>query len=98
METLDSKETPYEVDCTGRSNKSNKSTNGPTIYRARKEIILCGGAINTPQLLLLSGIGPAEHLKMHNIPVLLDMPGVGSDLMDHHEVGLTYEVNPLVHV
>lgn len=103
VETLDSKETPYEVDCT-INGKNKSSSNGshiigtPIMYRARKEIILCGGAINTPQLLLLSGIGPSEHLKMHNIPVLLDMPGVGSNLMDHHEVGLTYEVNPLVHV
>ncbi len=63
-------------------------------FNARKEVVLSGGAINTPQLLLLSGIGPADHLKSFNIPVLLDRPGVGSDLLDHHEVSVVYEVDP----
>jgi choline dehydrogenase len=51
--------------------------------RASREVILSGGAINSPQLLLLSGIGPAEHLKSVGIPVLLDLPGVGQNLQDH---------------
>jgi choline dehydrogenase len=63
-------------------------------FNAKAEIILSGGAINTPQLLLLSGIGPAKHLNEMNIPAVLDRPGVGSDLMDHHEVAITYEINP----
>lgn len=50
---------------------------------ASKEIILCGGAINTPQLLMLSGIGPAEHLSSHGIPVVLDRQDVGRNLQDH---------------
>lgn len=50
------------------------------------EVILCGGAINSPQLLLLSGIGPAHELAAHDIPVLLDLPGVGKNLMDHLEI------------
>jgi choline dehydrogenase len=51
-----------------------------------KEILLCGGAINSPQLLMLSGIGPAEHLKQHSIEVHSDLPGVGENLQDHLDV------------
>ncbi|WP_169583063.1 MULTISPECIES: GMC family oxidoreductase N-terminal domain-containing protein [Microbacterium] len=54
---------------------------------ARREVILCGGAINTPQLLMLSGIGPADHLAEHGIPVLVDAPEVGSNLQDHLVAG-----------
>jgi len=49
-------------------------------------VILAGGAINSPQLLMLSGIGPADHLKMHGIDVRLDLPGVGKNLQDHLDV------------
>lgn len=48
-----------------------------------REIILCGGAINSPQMLMLSGIGPAEHLRTHGIDVVRDAAGVGSNLQDH---------------
>ncbi|WP_026955839.1 choline dehydrogenase [Algoriphagus vanfongensis] len=51
-----------------------------------KEIISCGGAINSPQLLQLSGVGNAEHLQSLGIPVVHDLPGVGEDLQDHLEV------------
>ncbi|KAI6042563.1 hypothetical protein EDC04DRAFT_2968509 [Pisolithus marmoratus] len=51
--------------------------------RARKEVIVCCGTVHTPQLLMLSGIGPATHLTEHNIPVIVDHPGVGSNLSDH---------------
>jgi len=51
--------------------------------RAAREVILCGGAYNSPQLLMLSGIGPAEHLTMREIEVLLDQPAVGENLSDH---------------
>jgi choline dehydrogenase len=50
---------------------------------ARKEIILSGGAVNTPQILLLSGIGPASELNRHGIPVLVENPAVGENLKDH---------------
>ncbi|MFT8675786.1 MAG: choline dehydrogenase [Acetobacter sp.] len=53
--------------------------------RARREVILSGGSINSPQLLKLSGIGPAAELKEHGIPVLADRPGVGENLQDHLE-------------
>ena len=50
------------------------------------EVILCGGAINSPQLLQLSGVGPADHLRSLGIDVLHDLPGVGENLQDHLEV------------
>ena len=56
--------------------------------RARKEILVSGGAYNSPQLLQLSGIGPAELLKQHGIEVVLDASGVGNDLQDHMQVRL----------
>jgi choline dehydrogenase len=51
--------------------------------RAEREVILCGGTYNSPQLLMLSGVGPAEHLAMREIEVLLDQPAVGENLSDH---------------
>jgi choline dehydrogenase len=54
------------------------------------EVVLAGGAINSPQLLLLSGIGPAEHLGSLGIPVVADLPGVGEHLQDHLEVYIQY--------
>src|SRR5688572_5518222 len=54
------------------------------------EVILAGGAINTPQLLLLSGIGPAADLEALGIPVVADRPGVGQHLQDHLEVYIQY--------
>ena len=57
---------------------------------ARREVVVCGGAINSPQLLLLSGIGPAEQLAKHGIPVRVDLPGVGQGLTDHMQVPIAY--------
>ena len=51
--------------------------------RARREVIVCAGAVNSPQLLQLSGIGPAAHLGTLGLPVLLDNPSVGQHLQDH---------------
>jgi choline dehydrogenase-like flavoprotein len=53
------------------------------IAEARREVILCGGAFNSPQMLMLSGIGPAAELRRHGIAVRQDMPGVGANLQDH---------------
>jgi choline dehydrogenase len=61
----------------------------PQELRAEREVILCGGAFNSPQLLMLSGVGPAEHLTMREIETLLDQPAVGENLSDH---ACTYEV------
>jgi choline dehydrogenase len=59
--------------------------------RAGREVILSGGAVNSPQLLMLSGIGPAEHLRELGIAVVVDRPGVGQNLQDHPAVAVTYE-------
>lgn len=55
----------------------------PATIRARKEVVLCGGSINTPQLLMLSGLGPEAHLKALGIPVVVDQPNMGRNLQDH---------------
>ncbi|WP_226016591.1 choline dehydrogenase [Novosphingobium sp. FKTRR1] len=57
---------------------------------ARREVILCAGAINTPHLLMLSGIGPAAHLAEHGLPVVADLPGVGQGLQDHLAAHVKY--------
>ncbi|PWW02046.1 choline dehydrogenase-like flavoprotein [Hoeflea marina] len=58
--------------------------------RARREVILCGGAFNSPQLLMLSGIGPGAELQRHGIGVIQDLPGVGANLQDHINFTLLY--------
>lgn len=60
----------------------------------REELILCGGAINSPQLLMLSGIGPAQHLLSAGIEVLADSENVGGNLMDHPGAGMEFDLNP----
>jgi len=59
------------------------------ILKAGREVILSAGAINSPHLLMLSGIGPAQTLSTHGIPVLRDAPAVGGNLMDHPAFALT---------
>jgi len=58
--------------------------------KASHEIILSGGAINSPQMLMLSGVGPADHLRQHGIEVKLDLPGVGQNLQEHPTVIVKY--------
>ena len=60
---------------------------------AAREVILCGGAFNTPQLLMLSGIGPREVLEPLGIPVRVELPGVGKNLQDRYEVGVVNRMN-----
>ncbi|GAA3635821.1 GMC family oxidoreductase N-terminal domain-containing protein [Microbacterium awajiense] len=55
---------------------------------ARTEVVLAGGSVNTPHLLMLSGVGPADHLAEHGVRVLVDSPGVGANLQDHLVAGL----------
>ncbi len=59
--------------------------NGPRTARARREVIVSAGAINSPKLLKLSGVGPAAELRGHGIVVVHDLPGVGENLQDHLE-------------
>ncbi|KAG9002552.1 hypothetical protein FRB93_011426 [Tulasnella sp. JGI-2019a] len=70
---------------------------GPVFFaRARKEVILSAGAVNTPQILLLSGIGGAKQLAEHKIDVVKDLPGVGKHLMDHVTINICYALKPEV--
>ncbi|MDR5903117.1 GMC family oxidoreductase [Halomonas icarae] len=63
------------------------------LARAAREVILCAGAIGSPQLLQLSGIGPASLLAEHDIPVVADLPGVGENLQDHLQIRSVYRVS-----
>ena len=60
--------------------------------RAHKEVILCGGAINSPHLLQISGVGPADHLQSIGVPVVHDLRGVGSNLQDHYVARVSHRV------
>ncbi len=61
-------------------------------FRAAREVIVAGGAFNSPQLLMLSGIGAAEELKALGIEVVVDLPGVGKNLQDRYEVSVVSEL------
>jgi choline dehydrogenase len=65
----------------------------PSYAKANKEIILCAGAVASPIVLQRSGIGSAELLTKHNIPVIKDLPGVGQNLQDHLQVRAVYKVS-----
>lgn len=69
-----------------RSSPSNTGTPGSAT--ASREVIVAGGVYNSPQLLKLSGIGPESELSAHGIPVLVDLPGVGTNLQDHYEISV----------
>jgi choline dehydrogenase len=78
----------YDADPSAREARSG------TLNRvfAGREVILSGGAFNTPQLLQLSGIGPADLLRRHGIEVLVDLPGVGTNLQDRYEVTVVHRM------
>ena len=63
------------------------------VLEARKEIIVSAGAFQSPQLLMVSGIGPREQLESHSITVLADRPGVGVGMQDHLDFGPVWEIN-----
>jgi choline dehydrogenase-like flavoprotein len=62
------------------------------VIRARREVVLCGGAINSPQLLMLSGIGDRERLADHGIETVAHAPGVGTNLLDHLIAALGFDI------
>lgn len=63
----------------------------PRLARARREVILCAGVIDTPKILMLSGVGDPAQLRAHGIPVLVESPGVGQNFQDHLSVMATYK-------
>jgi choline dehydrogenase-like flavoprotein len=70
------------------SHKPSSEAGTEHTVRVSREVILAGGAFNTPQLLMMSGIGPKAELERHGIPVRVDLPGVGTNLQDRYEVGI----------
>lgn len=72
--------------------KAGQTTSVLKEFRAKKEVILSAGAFNTPQLLMLSGIGPRDELERHRIPLHIELPGVGKNLQDRYEVGIVYKM------
>ena len=62
-------------------------------FRARREVVLAAGAIGSPQILQLSGIGPGGLLRQHGVPVAHDLPGVGENLQDHLQIRTIYKVH-----
>lgn len=63
------------------------------IVRCEREVFLAAGSYNTPKILMLSGVGPAAHLADHTIKTVVDLPGVGQNLQDHHEVPVVAATN-----
>ena len=72
--------------------KTSPAAPAPKEFRAKREVILSAGAFNTPQLLMLSGIGPRDELERHRIPLHIELPGVGKNLQDRYEVGIVYKM------
>ena len=72
--------------------KPSPATPAPKEVRAKREVILSAGTFNTPQLLMLSGIGPRDELERHSIPLHIELPGVGKNLQDRYEVGIVYKM------
>ncbi|GGN22643.1 GMC family oxidoreductase [Streptomyces fuscichromogenes] len=76
--------------CTGVEYSAADGSGGATVAHGTREVIITAGTIGTAQTLLLSGIGPAQHLRDVGVNVLVDLPGVGANLHDHPMTGVTY--------
>jgi choline dehydrogenase len=61
------------------------------VVRAAREVIVCAGVIESPKLLMLSGLGPADHLRAHGIAIVADVPGVGGNLQDHLKLSVSWQ-------
>ena len=79
--------------CTGVAFRQNGVDRQQLVTR---EVILCGGAVNSPHVLQISGIGPAAHLQSIGVPILHDLPGVGANLNDHYVVRISHRVKNAV--
>lgn len=90
MRLITEKQADGSVRCTGVNVWTG---DGMEHVTATEEVIVCAGAINSPQLLQLSGIGPADLLHAKGIPVVHDLPGVGANLQDHLQIRSVYKVS-----
>ena len=79
--------------CTGVAFRQNGTDRQ---LRAAREVIVCGGAVNSPHLLQISGIGPPDHLQAIGVPVVHGLPGVGANLNDHYVVRISHRVKDAV--
>jgi choline dehydrogenase len=77
--------------CTGVTYTDRSGTEH--VVKANREVVLSGGAINSPQILMVSGIGEAEQLREHGVEVKHDLPGVGKNMQDHLQARLVYKCN-----
>ena len=68
------------------------------VVRAAREVLLCGGAVNSPQLLQISGVGPAEHLRSIGVEVVHELPGVGANLSDHYVARVSHRVRDAISI
>ncbi|MBO0736246.1 MAG: GMC family oxidoreductase N-terminal domain-containing protein [Alphaproteobacteria bacterium] len=81
--------------CTGVAYRQNAADHR---VLAGREVVVCGGTVNSPHLLQISGVGPADHLKSIGVEVVHDLPGVGANLGDHFAVRITHRVKDEVSV
>lgn len=79
----------------GKATGAEVRRNGTTETITASTVVVCAGALHTPWLMMLSGIGPGEHLRQHGIEVQLDRPGVGSNLMDHPAIHISGYLPPV---
>ena len=84
--------------CVGVLIRSSATPSSTIFVRSSKETILCAGAVQTPQILLLSGIGDAKHLREVDIAPVVDLPGVGQNLQDHLLVPMVFPVKGTITV
>ncbi|KAJ5605314.1 glucose-methanol-choline (gmc) oxidoreductase [Penicillium lagena] len=77
----------------GKTAEGVEQNGGEQCFTARLEVILSAGSINTPKLLILSGVGPKVHIKELGIPLIADLPGVGQHLQDHYAIPFQWETN-----
>lgn len=84
-----------DIDTQGRATGVHvrNADGGEELVRARDEVVVCAGAIDTPRLLMLSGLGRADDLRRLGIDVVADLPGVGENLLDHPESVIVWETN-----
>ncbi len=94
VEKVEIEDSSQEARATGV--KVRRADKGSAIFNADREVLLCAGAIGSPQILQLSGVGNSELLSSSNIPIKVDLPGVGENLQDHLQVRSVYQVENTV--